>query len=337
MRRRIVGWVNLTALVSFLAVIAAIGLVYSASFYAPPRADAQVVDYDAPPADVAATVAENTRASEYAYDVRVVESGGPWEREEPVTTVVQHTAIDNGARRLSARLRFPVLVEDGDGPAVRYFIASPVGQAFTPKSEATRGRPGWHTDRNLGFHPSRNAFDEVDRLRGATAAVVATNETTYVVRITNASAAVRVAYPGRPSLFGFAGLGGKTMPPIDGATANLTIVVDKRTDRPRRAVLRYWHPSPSDDEATGNVGDGTAEGGYRSRTVYRFSDYGSVDVDRPIGTYPPQPRTILYRLDLGVYAIRNVDYRRVATPVVGVLVVAVFLREVIESGWRGRP
>ena len=336
MARRIVGWVNLAAVASFLTVVVALAVLYSASFYAPPSVEVQAVEYDESPDAVAATVAENLRAGEYVYDVRVVEAGGPWRREEPVTTVVQHTAIDNGARRLSASLRLPVLAADDDGPAVRYYIESPVGQVFTPNAEKTRGDPGWDRDRSLGFHSTRNAFDEVDRLRGATATVVATNETTYVVRITNASAAVRVAYPGRPSLFGFAGLGGKTMPPIDGARANLTIVVDKRIDRPRRAVLRYWHPSPSADGATGTDGDGTIENGYRSRAVYRFSDHGSVDVDRPTGTYPPHPRTVLYRLDLGVYAIRNVNHRRVAGPIVGVLLIAIVLRELIEPGRWGR-
>lgn len=107
------------------------------------------------------------------------------------------------------------------------------------------------------------------------------SDTTYVVRVTNASVAVRVAYPGRSSALGFDGFGGKTIPPTATSTANLTIHVDKETDRPTRAVMRYWNPPVSED---GDPGDAA---GYRSPTTYRFSDHGSVDVDRPLGTYPP--------------------------------------------------
>ena len=323
---RFVRWVNLTALVTLLAVIGVVVIVYAASFYAPPRAEAHAIDYADQPDAVAANVVHNLRRDEYAYDVRVVESGGPWD-DEPVTTVEQHTVVDNGARRLSARIRLPVLFEDGDGPAVRFFVESPIGLRYTPNSEAARGDPGWSRERDLGFHPSRNAFDAVESLRGANARVVTDNATTYVVRITNASVAVRVAYPGRPSPYGFgsAGFGGKTTPSTANATANLTIYVDKGADRPTRAVLRYWNPSP------GETADTHDAVGYRSTTTYRFSEYGSVDIDRPIGTYPPSVRTVLYRLDLGVYAIRAANYGRLLVPVVAVITIAGLLVRVFEE------
>jgi hypothetical protein len=333
MRKRIVRWSNVAALATFVILIAVVALVYAASFSAPPQAETRAIEYDDSPDVVAADAVHNLRAGEYTYDVRVVESGGPWEADGRVTTVRKHTEIDNGARRLSGRIRLPVMAEDGEGPAVRFFIESPIGQRYTPDSEETRGSPGWHRDRGLGFHTSRNAFDAVDRVRGASARVVATNDTTCVVRITNASVAVSVAYPGRPSPYGlgFAGFGGKTTPPTANATANLTIFVDKGTDRPTRAVLRYWNPS------AGRHGGTESENGYRSTTTYRFSAHGAVDVDRPLGTYPPSPRTVLYRLDLGVYAIRHANYGRWLVPVLAVIAVAGLLVRTFDERGDDRP
>jgi len=333
MRKRIVRWSNVAALTTFLALIAVLALVYAASFYAPSQAETHSIQYDDSPDAVAADAVHNLRAGEYTYDVRVVESGGPWEADDRVTTMKKHTKIDNGARRLSARIRLPVMAEDGDGPAVRFFVESPIGQRYTPDSAETRGTPGWHRDRGLGFHTSRNAFDAIDRLRGASATVVTDNDTTYVVRITNASVAVSVAYPGGPSPYGlgFAGFGGKTTPPTANATANLTIVVDKGIDRPTRAVLRYWNPS------AGWHGGTEGESGYRSTTTYRFSDHGGVDVDRPLGTYPPSPRTILYRLDLGVYAIRHANYGGLLVPVLAVIAIAGLLVRTFDERGDDRP
>lgn len=326
MWERIVRWVNLAALMTMIAMVTAFAIVFAASFYAQPQADLRPVDYEDSPDSVAADVSHNLRAQEYSYDFHVVESGGPWE-DEPVTTMKTHTVVDNAARRLRARIQYPVLFEDGDGPAVRLFAESPIGLRYTPASERIQGDSGWSRDGDFGIHPSRNAFDAIETLRGANATVVTDNATTYALRITNDSVAVRVAYPGRPSRYGFgsAGFAGNTLPPTANATANLTIYVDKDADRPTRAVLRYWNPSPG---VTADTDDAVS---YRSTTTYRFSEYGSVDVDRPLGTYPPSPWTVFFRLDLGVFAIRNANYNRLLVPVVGVLAVGGLLARAFDE------
>lgn len=139
----------------------------------------------------------------------------------------------------------------------------------------------------------RNQLGPTEGLREADATVVANDETTYVARITDDRIATQAGHEGTPGLFG------TTDPPLSGANADFTVVVDKRTGHVRSATYRYYHA-----------------GGDRSiTTTHEFSDYGDTTVERPLGTLPPSPLTILYRLDLGLWAV---DLRNWVGAVLGV-------------------
>lgn len=289
--RRVVSLVNRVALLTFLLTLLVGSVVLNASAGAPPPVERRSMDYHDPPAAVVADAVHNLRAAEYTYHVRVEDTGDrvPWTDENAtgrslsgsghVTTLVQHTAVDNGARRYLTRTAPPV--EDGvsvDGPYARAYSEGPEGYLSLPGPLGVEN--GWTHIGSDRYHPSfRNPLDRTEGLAVANATVVRSNRSTYVARITDTDVAVDVGHPD--------GLYSSNPPPAADATANLTVVVDRPTGHVERAVLRYYHP-PS---------------GRHLVATYEFEGYGATTVSRPPATLPPSPAVLFYRLDLGLWAM----------------------------------
>lgn len=298
--RRVLYAVCALALVTFLATAAVASVLLQASATAPPSVEPRPMQYDESPDEVLSDALYNLQVAEYTLDVRTVDTGDRasvplgegtgrrYDADGPVTTLVMHVEVDNPARRYSSRLSMPVFTGSRDA-AIRFYAESPfVGYQYTPPGVGETS--GWQSDRQLGYHPVRNQLRPTADLRGANATVIANNQTTYVARIDDDWAATTTGHMGTPGVFG------TTIPPLSGAEANFTVVVDKRTGHVQRAIYRYYH----------------AGGDRAITTTYEFSDYGDTDVERPLGTLPPSPRTVLYRLDLGLWAVDLLDWLRVA-------------------------
>jgi hypothetical protein len=289
---------------SFVLAVLTVVVLLLASAHAPPPAEPRTVDYGDDPARVAADAVYNLRAAEYTYHVRVTDTGDQRRPDdgtgtgfqirgdEPTTTVEKHVRIDNPARRYRGRVTFPYIVE-GDPKWVTSYAEGPVGHSIAPPSLGDGQR-----HEGLAYAPFRNAFDR-GRLATASATVVTENQTTYVVRVTDDEAAMETAYPGTPALMG------TRRPPLENGTANLTLTLDRATGHPVSAVLWYH------DHRTGRT----------VVTSFTFEDYGRTTVSRPLGAGLPDQRVMLYRLDLGLWALATTDWTR-ALGVVAALVLA---------------
>lgn len=322
MLRRIARGVIAAGAGSFAIALLATTLLLVASAGAPAPVERRPLDYDDRPAEVVADAVHNLGAAEYAYDVRVVESGRHVVGDGPEPILAQHVSVDNAARRYRSTLVDPD--EEGRGPRIRFYSESFVGYRHVP---ASLGGGGWSRHGELAYAGIRNAFYDAPP-RDAHARRVTENGTTYVARITDPTVAVDVGHPGYPHPFTSLGT---VRPPLDNVTANLTVTVDKRTGHVTRAVLRYHNPDPGGPRELDPSGPRT------SVVTYEFSGYGSTAVGRPLLTQPPGPRTLLYRLDLGVWALtEGRGWARVGALVVRLLVAAVVVALVAVGARRWR-
>lgn len=275
--RRVTRSLMLAAVAVLVVLLVSFASLAVLSHEAPPPVEPQDVEYD-DPAGVAFDAAHNLRASQYRYHVRVerAEAG-----ESLRTVAVQHVAVDNRAHAYRGRGRDGAAIDNASIAPVRYYgtlgsgytrvPAGFGGTLFTSPSDGS-----WRKDDGFRYAPHRNAFEEVERLRGAPATVLVDNETTYAVRVTDADVAIDVTDQ-------------RSAYPAANATANLTFVVDRSSGNLRRAMFRYH-----DVRREVHV-----------RITYRFERFGRALVTRPPGTLPGQPLEPFYRADLGLRVLWN--------------------------------
>ncbi len=276
MLRQPARWLAVAGLAVACVVAAVTVPLYALGLHAPTAVEATSLDAADSPTAEAAAAARNLRAGSYAYTMYVNRSDG----DRAYTTTYQYVAVDNPARIYYADVRSPPSAVNWSREPVAYYGSGPAGYQYTPTyagglfvSDDERGH--WTSDDGLRFHERRNALEDLDRLSGANATVVAANESTLVVRVTDPEVAADVGHP--------------FVIERDGnSTATLTLRVDRAADVLDRAVFRY-----ADDE------------GESVTTTYRVRRHGEADVDRPLGTLPPGVSETLYRLDLGVRTLSS--------------------------------
>lgn len=264
------------AAVVLLVFLVAFASLSALSHAAPPPVEHRTVDTDAAPDEVAFRAASNLRATEYRYRLVVKGALGD-ESLEPIAT--QETVIDNRAHTFRSRNRDGDAVENRSIPAVHYYgtVGSsyrkiPAGYSASAWSHPSDG--SWERDTGFAYLPNRNAFENPERLRGASATVVAENDSTIVVRVTDTAVAIAVADQ-------------RASYSADNATANITLVVDRVTETPRSAVFHYHNRNRD----------------HRIRITYRFEDVGRANPSRPLGTLPGNPLEPFSRADLGLRAV----------------------------------
>lgn len=241
-------------------------LLYGLSFVGPPPVERRAIDYDRPPAAVAADAVHNLRAETYRYTVRATERDESGRGPVFAATVT----VDNRARHYVARVRTTETGFGADDVPRRHYGTVTAHYERYPATSSYIYAGQWHRGGGLTF--TINAFSHVERLRAAPARVVADNESWYVVRLDTGALESDVAYPGPVD------------PAEDGRPNSLALGVRKSTDRV--AWARY--------RAEGDDGELVA--------TYRFHRGLAVDVDRPIETYPPGTE-VVSRLNLGIGAL----------------------------------
>lgn len=314
--RRTLFVVCVLAFVTFVATASVVAVLLEASATAPPPVEPRDVDYDDPPSQVVADAIHNLQTTSFTLDLAVQDTGdradvspfngtGVRFEDGPATTLAMHVEIDNPARRYSARVRSPAWAGNR---TIRLYGETPMeGHVDGPR--APDADPSWESDRKMGYRAWRGQLRPRPGLATANATLVEEDATSYVVRITDDRVAMEVGHPGMPGAIGV------RMPPLSDANANLTVGIDKQLGVVLFAEFRYHH----------QVGDRAI------RTTHVISDVGTTDVERPLGSLPPGLDTLLYRLDMGLWAADTLDWLRAAVYAVGVLwLAAVGVR---RKGW----
>lgn len=279
MLRRIGRGLRIVGFTSFALTVFVLVSLYALSYAAPPMLDERPVDYDAEPSIVVENTMHNLRTAEYAYSMTITETNVSTGEQELVRE--QYTEIDNGAQIYYSEVQSGDLKNEGY-PPVQYYGNGFSGYKRVPEGVTvgfsvfgSGGSGEWESDSSYPYIPLWNAFEDLSRLQGAETTVVSRNETTYVARVTNDSVAAAVAYEHRYGLS------------TKNKQVNLTVSIDTRTNSVTNAILEYRGPE--------------TEG----RVEYEFSRHGSVHVSRPMGAYPPDPRNVLERLDVGIRALTS--------------------------------
>lgn len=275
MLRRIGRGLRIVGFTSFALTVFVLVSLYALSYAAPPMLDERPVDYNAEPSIVVENAMHNLRTTEYAYSMTHTRTNVSTGEQELVRE--QYTEIDNGAQIYYSEVQSGDLKNKGY-PPIQYYGNGLSGYNRVPRGLRisydmfSSGTGKWEYDRSYLYMLSRNAFEDLSELEGAEATVVSRNETIYVAQVTNNSVAADVEHT----------IGSRNR------EVTLTVYIDVRTDHITSAVLEY----------EGVETEGRAE--------YEFTRYGRVHVSRPIGAYPPQPRNMLQRLDLGLRALTSV-------------------------------
>lgn len=261
------GWIG----VWLLRVVLGVALVLLALSFVGPPPEASVAVGDDPAAAAHAAV-HNLRAGTYQLSVeaeRTVTGADP----EPF--LAETRIVDNrGHRYVRRRATDATLGVAGTGPERTYGTVTTGFRRPERGAGPDAGGGDWRREEALRYHPTVNAFQDVARLQNASATVVTDTTETYAVRIDDADVVSNViALPGHQPRG------------VREWNATLTLSIARETDRLTRAEYRYRLP----------------ERGTVVRATYRF-DYGAlVDVDRPLGTYPPGDE-VVGRLDHGLRA-----------------------------------
>ncbi|WP_435360901.1 hypothetical protein [Haloarchaeobius sp. DFWS5] len=265
---RRLGIFSVVGLAGFLAV------VYVASFYAAPIADANGVDFSEEPHEVLNDAVHDLQTREYRYEQRYEATAS----EISTLRMVKQVVVDNGARRYQKR-NGRIWSADRTKPAdwTRSFSESTVGHLKMSYSDGTDDP--WARESGYGYDPGMNAFGQEPSVPAGSVTVVAENESAVVYRISKTGVVT--------GLTGFSGVNARNL------SASMRIQVSKPDGRIDWArVHGSWN-----DYFTGDVQTG--------RLAFSFSNYGATDIDRPLETYPPEPETILFRLSLGWDALAS--------------------------------
>lgn len=280
-RRRVFGWARRvdtrgsarrTALIAFWTVrlLLGVGLVlYGFSLVGPPPVEPLALEADDAPDAVASDAVHNLRATAYRVTIEAerAEAGG-----ERTAIYHERRTIDNGGHRYATQIeRGTALANESIDGERRY------GTETTGYAHPGGVGGNWTRVPRQRYHPSRNAFDGTVQINGSAATVVSNTSSTYAVRLEDRSV-VREAVD----------LPSQTQRREGNWTATLTLTVDTERERLTRAVYTYRGPA----------GDPLV------RATYRFEYGWGVDVDRPLGTYPPGEE-LFPRLDLGIHAVES--------------------------------
>lgn len=289
MSARVGGILRRAGLGSFLLLLGCLVVVYAASFYAPPAVEPNGVDFSEAPAEVASDAMHDLQTREYRVEHRVsLYRYGEWETRERDRLVV-----DNGARRYSSS---DPAVQGLAGIGTRGFAEAYVGYSDLRRDGRSEG---WERSAGRSYTPTENPFSHTPHDVEAVT-VVTENESVLVVRIEGIdTSAWDVA----------------TQPPAtENVTANLTLAISK----PSGQIASATQLSVGEDSHDGSL--------VRSRGRFEFSNYGSTDIDRPLGTYPPSAEEVAYRLDLGLHTLATGGWRVLLLLAVGVAIAAVLVR-----------
>lgn len=275
------AWAGRSARAGFWVLRGALGLVlvvYALSLVGPPPVEEAEITYAAPDA-VAHDALRNLRAATYRVTLTADRTD---DRGETQPIVSEVRAIDNGARLYTVRSR------TGDAVGTDSLAPRRTYGTYTTGYRRPAARPGdgggnesapasWERGDHYRYHPSRNAFENVEAVNGTRATVVTEGPDRYVLRLEDRDVVAEVVslpeHPQRPEA---------------NWSATLTLSIARDEDRLTRAVYRYRVP----------------ETGEEVRATYRFTYGPGVDVDRPLATYPPGGE-VLTRLDLGFRAIET--------------------------------
>lgn len=247
-------------------------VVFALSFVGPPPVESAAVG-DEESAAAVHDALHNLRAETYRVTLdaeRAVGTGDP----DPLLSETR-TVDNRGHRYVMERATGGTIGTDGAIPERRYGTVTTGFRLPESESGGGEGDADWRREATRRYHPSVNAFGNVGRLQNASGTVVTNATGTYAVRIEDRDAVTAVVdLPGHDPRRAAAW------------NATLTVSIARDTGRVTSAEYRYRQP----------------EQGTVVRATYGF-DYGVlVDVDRPLGTYPPGDE-IASRLDLGVRAV----------------------------------
>lgn len=246
-------------------------VVYAFSFVGPPPVEHAEIEYDAPAA-IARDAMDNLRAATYTVTVTAERTVG---QEGPTRFLRETRTVDNRGHHYAVRrLTNASARGDGGSPGRTYGTEGTAYRRGASGPDDESAAPEWHRLDRYRYHPSRNAFESLTVLSDARTSVVAVGNVTYEVRIED-----------RETVAALVDLSGHAQVRDDSWNATLSLSIDRRTDRLTRAEYQYRRPGAEET----------------IRATYQF-DYGrQVDVDRPLGTYPPGAE-LIDRLDLGVSA-----------------------------------
>lgn len=247
-------------------------VVFAMSFVGPPPVESVAVS-DGESAGAVHDALHNLRAETYRVTLEAERTVGTG---DPDPFFRETRTVDNrGHRYVMERATGGTIGAEGAGPERRYGTVTTGFGLPESESGSGEGEADWRREATRRYHPTVNTFGSVGRLQDAPGTVVTNTTETYTIRIEDRDAVTAVVdLPGHDPRRAAAW------------NATLTVSIARDTGRVTSAQYRYRQPD------RGTVVRGT----------YEF-DYGVlVDVDRPLGTYPPGEE-IASRLDLGVRAV----------------------------------
>lgn len=230
-------------LVALLATLAVVGVQLADPLRGPPEAPA--LDYDAPPGELARDALAQAPARDHAVEWRVVD---PDDGRSATRVAYRVDADDRQLRAVSHQL---------DTPYVTFANEHVRWQGFRGELRFEGTGPGWNG--------TASRFRHVDRLASAPNVSRSANASAVVVRVDDTDTAWALVH------------GRRNVTDTERASeeayrANLTVVVDRETDAPRRVVYRFAR-SP----------DGNASARERRVAVYAYDRWDDVDATRPPG------------------------------------------------------
>ena len=262
-----------TALIAFwtIRLLLGVGLVlYAFSFVGPTPVEPVGLADDGAPDAVASDAVHNLRTTTYRVTVEAqrVDSEG-----EPSLIFRERRTVDNSGHRYVTRIEQGAALTNESVAGERRYGTETTGYVHPSGVDGN-----WTRVPRQRYHPSRNTFDGTAEINGSAATVLTNTSGTYEVRLED-RAVVREAV----------NVPGHTQRREGNWTATLTLTVDRERERLTRGVYTYRGPA----------------GDPRVRATYRFEYGWGVDVDRPLGTYPPGEE-LFPRLDLGIHAVESV-------------------------------
>ncbi|MFB6172064.1 MAG: hypothetical protein ABEJ23_05980 [Haloarculaceae archaeon] len=234
---------------ALLAVVLATALVAGVLLVDPLRGPpaAPALDESAPPGAVAAAALEQAPARDHVVVTRLVGPAAAPPNRSAALAEYQVDADDRQLRAVSRRY---------DDPYVTLENEHVTWQGWAGDLQFRGAGPGWRA--------AASRFDHVDRLRAARNVTRTGNESVVVVHVDDADAAYTLV-EGRENVTD------RLRAREEDYRANLTVVVDRETDAPRRVVYRF-----------ANSPDGNASRRRHTVLVYDY-DWHDVDVRRPPG------------------------------------------------------
>lgn len=291
--RKILSGLCILSFITFVISASVVVAILQAGATAPASVEPRDLQYDAPPEVVVTDALTNLQATSYTVDLRVEDTGdradvSGWERtgpryeDGPVTTMEANYEINNPARRYAAT--HSILKWDGNVTTTEYYSESPsIGWRYGTSGDVEKA--SWESHRRHNYRILRNQLVPRSSLSAEDVILVHETETTYEARVTDSEEAMELAYSGSVGIYGV------LSQTLSNANANMTVVIHKATGLPIYATFEYYN----------HVADRYI------LATFEFSDHGMTTVQRPLGTLPPDTQTILYRLDLGFWALRPID------------------------------